>query len=166
MKLQYFPQNESILRQKSASIKNVDGDLNKKIKSMLKLMYEKKGVGLAAIQVGIKQRFFVMDISTENNQPLVFINPVIVAQEGEIEWEEGCLSIPDITYPTKRAAHVIVEGIDEKGNAFKRELTELASVCVQHEIDHLNGKLFIDQLSRLKYNRLKAKLLKEGKIDS
>ena len=128
---------------------------------MLETMYAAPGIGLAATQVNVQKRLVVMDISEEKNQPLVFINPEIepIGDEFE-EMEEGCLSVPGFYELVKRPAHVIIRAQDKEGQPFEIEDQELLAVCIQHEIDHLNGKLFVDYLSPLKRQRIRKKLVK------
>lgn len=139
----------------------VDDTIRQLVKDMLETMYDAKGVGLAATQVDVHQRVVVMDTSESREEPVVLINP-------EIEWlsdervtgEEGCLSIPGIYDSVERAAQVRVRALDENGNSRTIEADGLMAVCVQHEVDHLNGKLFIDYLSKLKRDRINTKIAK------
>jgi peptide deformylase len=136
------------------------------IDDMLVTMYEEKGVGLAATQVDIHQRIVVMDTSENNDQPLVFINPEIIATSDEISInEEGCLSVPGTYAKVDRHNTCTVKALDRHGKEFTLNVTELQSICIQHEIDHLNGILFVDYLSPLKRQRIQKKLEKEAKID-
>jgi len=140
------------LRQKSEPVKEIDGQLVNTIKKMSELMYNAKGLGLAANQVGITKRFFIMDISQREGKPVleVYINPEIISAEGEIIFEEGCLSIPGYFSKIKRYAKVFIKAYDINGNPFEKELTGIHAVVFQHEFDHLDGILFIDRLSPLK----------------
>jgi peptide deformylase len=124
-------------------------------------MYSAPGIGLAATQVNVPKRVIVMDLSENRNELIVFINPVIEALEGEIETEEGCLSVPGIVAPVSRSERITVSALNREGKSFRLEASELLSVCIQHEIDHLNGKVFVDYLSRLKQGRIRKQLLKE-----
>ena len=136
------------------------------IDDMLVTMYEEKGVGLAATQVDIHQRIVVMDTSENNDQPLVFINPEIIATSDEISInEEGCLSVPGTYAKVNRHNACTVKALNRYGKEFTLNVTELQSICIQHEIDHLNGILFVDYLSPLKRQRIQKKLEKEAKID-
>ena len=136
------------------------------IDDMLVTMYQEKGVGLAATQVDIHQRIVVMDTSENNDQPLVFINPEIIATSDEISInEEGCLSVPGTYAKVDRHNTCTVKALDRHGKEFTLNVTELQSICIQHEIDHLNGILFVDYLSPLKRQRIQKKLEKEAKID-
>ena len=129
---------------------------------MFETMYSAKGVGLAATQVDIHRRIVVVDTSEERDQPLVFINPEIIAQSVEQkEWEEGCLSVPEIYETVTRPDRVRVRAQNATGEFFEMECDELLAVCIQHEIDHLNGKVFVQYLSNLKLNRIKSKIKKQ-----
>ena len=127
---------------------------------MFETMYAAPGIGLAASQVDVHQRFMVIDVSEEHDQPLVFINPEILEREGEQVCQEGCLSVPGIYDDVERAERVRVRYQDADGATHEEELSELLAVCLQHEMDHLNGKLFVDYLSTLKRQRIRSKLEK------
>jgi peptide deformylase len=133
------------------------------VKDMFETMYQAPGIGLAATQVDHHQRIIVIDISDERNQPLCLINPKIIEKDGEIDWEEGCLSVPDYYQCVKRANHIKVCALNEQGEIFEIEADELLGVCIQHEIDHINGILFVDHLSKLKQKRLLEKTQKAAK---
>jgi len=124
-------------------------------------MYAAPGIGLAATQVNIHQQIIVIDISLEKDTPLCLINPQLIAEEGEQCGEEGCLSVPGIFEPVKRAATITVQALNQEGQEIRFIATELLSVCIQHEIDHLQGKLFVDHLSPLKRQRIRKKLEKQ-----
>lgn len=129
---------------------------------MLQTMYEANGVGLAATQVDVHERVVVIDISEERNQPLILINPEIVwASEQKHMGEEGCLSVPGVSDGVERSIAVRVQALDAQGQPYTLEATELLAVCVQHELDHLQGTVFVQYLSSLKRNRIKSKLLKQ-----
>ncbi len=156
------------LKQACAPVANMNGDLAQLVEDMVHTMYNAPGVGLAAVQVGIPQRIIVIDVDHEEpgKHLLKLVNPVITAHEGEVIWEEGCLSVVDYTAEVKRSAQIEVKAwtLDEKEIAFQAE--DLLAVAVQHELDHLEGKLFIDRISRLKrelYTRKVKKLLREGR---
>lgn len=135
------------------------------IDDMLETMYDEKGVGLAATQVDIHQRIVVMDVSEDGNEPLVFINPEIIKKSDEIFVnEEGCLSVPGQYAKVDRHEKVTVQALNRKGETFTLEGEELLCICIQHELDHLEGILFVDHLSPLKRQRIKAKLEKEAKL--
>jgi peptide deformylase len=149
------------LRTRAAAVQAFDAGLQQLIADMLETMYAAPGVGLAATQVNVHRQVIVMDVSAEKNEPQVFINAEILGVEGEELGEEGCLSVPDTFEQVKRAARVRVRAQDVQGAAFERELSGLAAVCIQHELDHLAGKLFVDYLSALKRDRIRRKLEKE-----
>jgi len=143
-------------------IEAIDARLQTLIRDMLETMYDAKGIGLAATQVDVHQRLVVIDVSEEHDQPLVLINPELLwASEERIKGEEGCLSVPGIYDGVERAAQVRVRALDEHGVAREIEAEELLAVCIQHEMDHLMGKVFVQYLSLLKQNRIKAKLRKQ-----
>ncbi len=127
---------------------------------MFETMYDAPGIGLAASQVDVHQRFMVIDVSEENDTPLVFINPQILASEGEEVHEEGCLSVPGIFAEVTRAERITVKALDREGESFELDCDGLLAVCVQHEMDHLLGKLFVDYLSPLKREMVRKKLAK------
>ena len=142
----------------------VDDRVRNIAQNMIETMYEANGVGLAATQVDIHERIVVVDVSEERNQAQVFINPEIVAQSMEKkEWEEGCLSVPEVYDIVTRPDRVRVRALNLRGESFEVECDELLAVCLQHEIDHLNGKVFVQHLSGLKQNRIKAKIKKQIK---
>ena len=152
-------------------VKNINGEIVKLLDDMLDTMYAAPGVGLAANQVGALCRIVVLDIDHENPRQNVYklINPVIARSEGEIVWEEGCLSVVDFTAEVRRAAEVEVVALDENQKEIKVEAKGLLAVALQHEIDHLDGKLFIDRISRLKrdlYTRRRKKMLRTGASSS
>jgi len=145
LKILKFP--DPRLRIKAKELKFIDKEINLILGEMKELMYEADGIGLAATQVGIHLRIFTFDISEEKNSPQVAINPKIISKSQEkIEFEEGCLSIPGLRLPIKRAKKIVVKWLDEKGNEYQKEIENLESVLFQHEIDHLDGKLIIDKL--------------------
>lgn len=145
-----FP--NKILTKKCRPVEGVDSEVRELVDDMIETMYDAPGVGLAAPQVGVPQRITVIDTSAgeEEGELHVFINPEIIEREGVIRWEEGCLSIPGVYENVDRSARVVVRALDRDGEPFELEATELLSVCIQHEIDHLDGVLFLDHLSRLK----------------
>jgi len=155
------------LREVCAPVADFGPELQKRIDDMFETMYAAPGLGLAAIQVGIFQRFLVMDVGINEGQivkrdPLVIVNPKIVSKEGQIEWEEGCLSCPDLVVPVKRSQKIEIEFQDRHGKAGKMSAQDLMAVCIQHEIDHLDGILIFDKLSRLKQDLYKQKLKREA----
>lgn len=131
---------------------------------MLETMYAAPGVGLAATQVNVHERLLVADVSEEHDQPLVLTNPEILSREGVAAREEGCLSVPGVFEEVERAARIRVRAVDVRGKAFEFDADGLLAVCVQHEIDHLEGKLFVDYLSELKRQRIRKKLEKDRKL--
>ena len=156
------------LKKIAAAVPNIDGTLVGTIEDMVETMYAAPGVGLAAPQVGLSQRVIVLDIDPENKGKhlIKLINPVIAEREGEIVWEEGCLSVRDFTAEVRRAARVLVRGYTPDQKEIAIEGDDLLAVALQHEIDHLEGKLFLDRLSRLKrdlYRRRLKKMEREGR---
>ena len=154
---------DSRLRTIAKEVDVVDDSVRALVKDMFETMYQAPGIGLAATQVDHHQRIIVIDISDEKNQPLCLINPKIIEKDGEIDWEEGCLSVPDYYQCVKRANHIKVRALNEQGETFEIEADELLGVCIQHEIDHINGILFVDHLSKLKQKRLLEKTQKAAK---
>jgi len=149
------------LRTRAQPVTRFDGALGTLIDDMLETMYAAPGIGLAATQVDVHQRVIVIDISEAHNEPLVLVNPQILAREGEASSEEGCLSVPGIFDDVKRASKVRIRAHDRHGNVWERDFADVLAVCVQHEMDHLEGKLFVDYLSDLKRERIRKKLSKE-----
>ncbi len=152
------------LRTVAKPVKTVNDDTRKLISDMKETMYHANGIGLAATQVDVHQQVIVMDLSEERNEPIVLINPSIVERDGEQVYDEGCLSIPEYYAPVKRAERVKITSLDEQGEIFELEAEGLLSVCIQHEMDHLAGKVFVDYLSRLKQDRVRKKLVKRAKL--
>ena len=161
LKIIRFPDDR--LRTKAVPVSNVSDGVRSFIDDMLETMYAAPGIGLAATQVNVHQQVVVIDISEEKNQPYCFINPVITKYDGEEVSEEGCLSVPEYFAEVKRADTVTVDALDRDGKKFTLDADGLLAVCIQHELDHLKGKLFIDYLSPLKQKRLRKKLLKQAK---
>lgn len=151
------------LRTKAVKVAQVDVALQRLIDDMFETMYAANGVGLAATQVNVHQRLVVMDVSEERNAPKVFINPEIIAHSGIEIGEEGCLSVPGMYDNVERAERVTVRALDREGNVFELNADGLLAVCIQHEMDHLEGKLFVDYLSDLKRTRIRKKLEKDQK---
>jgi peptide deformylase len=151
------------LRTRAQPVKQFDAELGRLIDDMFETMYAAPGIGLAASQVDVHKRVLVIDISDARNEPLEFINPEILAREGEAETEEGCLSVPGIFDEVKRASKIRVRWQNRTGAAFERDYDGMLAVCIQHEMDHLDGKLFVDYLSDLKRQRIRKKLEKERK---
>lgn len=168
LKIHKFP--DAVLKQPASPVENIDGSLNAFAESMAQTMYAAPGVGLAAPQVGDSRRIIVLD--TEHDNPgkhlLKLVNPVIAEAEGSIMWEEGCLSVVDFTADVARHDKVLVRAWTLDQKEIEIEATDLLAVALQHEIDHLDGRLFIDRISRIKrelYRRKRAKMIKEGKPD-
>jgi peptide deformylase len=152
------------LRTKAAPVTQVDDDIRRLIDDMFETMYAAPGVGLAASQVNVHKRIIVVDVSEKRDTPYAFINPTIDVLEGEQESEEGCLSVPGFYELVKRAQKVRVRALDRNGEPFELETDGMLAVCVQHECDHLEGKLFVDYISGLKRQRIRKKLQKQHRI--
>ncbi len=152
------------LRRKAQAVQRVDDQVRALVADMADTMYQAPGVGLAAPQLGVTQRVIVIDISEERNALQVFINPQILSAEGEQTLEEGCLSVPGIYDNVTRAARIRVQALGRDGNPFELQAEGLLATCIQHEIDHLEGKLFIDHLSRLKQQRIRKKVEKQERL--
>lgn len=159
LEILHFP--DPRLRIQAKPVKQVDNNIRKIVDDMLATMYEAPGIGLAATQVNIHQQIMVIDLSTERNQPLCFINPQILSSEGVTCTEEGCLSVPGIFESVERADQITVQALNQQGELFNLTTEGLLSVCIQHEMDHLQGKLFVDYLSLIKRERIRKKLLKQ-----
>jgi peptide deformylase len=149
------------LRTKAVPVDVVDDELRGLIDDMFETMYAAPGIGLAATQVDVHRRLLVADVSSDKSDPHVFINPAIVEKDGETVTEEGCLSVPGYYEEVKRAEHILVRYLDRDGRECEGEFEGLLAVCIQHEIDHLDGKLFVDYLSEAKRTRIRKKLEKE-----
>ena len=149
------------LRTIAKPVVRVDKTIKRQVKDMFETMYEAPGIGLAATQVNFHQRIIVIDISDQCNEPICLINPEVIEKSGEIQWEEGCLSVPDYYENVIRANDIKVKALNQNGESFELEASEMLSVCIQHEIDHLDGILFVDHLSKLKQKRLKKKTEKK-----
>lgn len=152
------------LRKVAQKIEKVDDNIRSVIDDMFETMYEEQGVGLAATQVDLHRRLFVADCSEDQNEPLVFINPEITEAEGHFKNDEGCLSFPGVYAKVERAERITVTALDKNGERFSRSAEGLLAICIQHEIDHLDGKLFVDYLSPLKRERIRKKLEKEQRL--
>lgn len=153
------------LRKKAAVVKTVDDKIKRLVDDMLETMYQSHGVGLAATQIDVHQRVIVIDVSEEKDDPLFLINPEIFEKDGIKESEEGCLSVPGFFEKVTRAEHIRVKALNREGQSFEFEARDLLAVCIQHEMDHLNGKLFVDYISPLKRQRIKKKLEKIHKME-
>lgn len=152
------------LKKVATPITQVDESLRKLVADMAETMYEAPGIGLAATQVDVHKRLVVIDVSEEKNELRVFINPTLSRCEGAQLGEEGCLSVPGIYDKVERAERVTVNYLDLEGQARTLEADGLLAVCIQHEIDHLNGTVFVDHLSMLKQSRIKNKLAKQARV--
>ena len=153
------------LRTRAAAVGVVDASIAQLIDDLLETMYAAPGIGLAASQVNVHKRVIVVDVSEERNDPHAFVNPVIELAEGRQEREEGCLSVPGFYETVQRADRIRVAALDRAGEPFELEAEGLLAVCIQHERDHLDGKLFVDYLSKLKRQRIKSKLKKAARSD-
>ena len=162
LKVLHFP--DPRLRNKALEVLDFNEEIKTISEDMLETMYEEKGIGLAAIQVNIKKRIIVIDVSEERDEPLILVNPVIIKEEGKEQMQEGCLSVPGYYETVERADNVDIRYQDVAGDEHELHADGLLAVCIQHEIDHLDGKLFIDYLSPLKQNRLRKKLSKIDKL--
>ncbi|TNG93813.1 peptide deformylase [Pasteurellaceae bacterium USgator11] len=154
------------LRNKAALVDKVDDAVRTIIDDMFDTMYHDEGIGLAATQVDIHRQIIVIDIEGDKQQQIVLINPEILASSGETGIEEGCLSIPGCRGLVPRKEKVTVKALDRNGNPFTLEADELLAICIQHEIDHLNGVLFVDYLSPLKRQRIKQKMEKQNRLNA
>ena len=150
------------LRTKATPVAQVDDAVRRLIDDLLETMYAAPGIGLAATQVNVHKRVLVIDISERHNEPHVFVNPVIEFAEGTQNTDEGCLSVPGFYEPVQRANRIRVAALNRAGDPFSLEAKDLLAVCIQHECDHLDGKLFVDYLSGLKRQRIKNKLRKQA----
>ena len=159
----HFP--DPRLQKVAQPVRAVDGRIRTLVADMLETMYEAKGIGLAATQIDVHERVIVIDVSEERNQPIALINAELLwASEERVKGEEGCLSIPGVYDGVERAAQVKVRALDENGQSREIEADGLLAVCIQHEMDHLKGRLFIDYLSAFKRNRIKTKMLKAERL--
>lgn len=152
------------LRTIAKPVEKVDAGIQKIVDDMFETMYDEEGIGLAATQVDIHQRIIVIDVSEERNERLVLINPELLEKSGEAGIEEGCLSIPEQRAFVPRAEHVKIRALDYNGKPFELETGDLLAICIQHEMDHLEGKLFVDYLSALKRQRIRQKVEKLDRL--
>ena len=151
------------LRTVAKPVVEFDDDLQQLVDDMFETMYEAPGIGLAATQIDRHIRMLVMDVSEDKSQPMCLINPEIIKADGDEEMDEGCLSVPGFYEKVHRAEHIRVRAADVTGKVKEFEADGIAAVCIQHEMDHLDGKLFVDYLSNLKRNRIRNKLVKQSK---
>lgn len=154
----HFPDPK--LRQKAAPVAEVDDSIRTLVDDMFETMYAAPGIGLAAVQVNVLKRIIVIDISEDKNQPQCFINPELIESSGDEKMEEGCLSVPGIYELVSRAKDITVRYLDRNGKTQELTVDGLLAVCIQHEMDHLDGKLFVDYLSEMKRNRIRKKMEK------
>ena len=152
------------LHKKASPVTKVDERIRRLAADMAETMYEAPGIGLAATQVDVHEQVVVIDVSEDKSQLLTLINPEILSREGEHEGEEGCLSVPGIYDMVKRAAKVRVRALGLDGQPFELDAEDLLAVCIQHKMDHLQGKVFVEYLSQLKQTRIKSKLAKKARI--
>ncbi len=160
-KLEILEYPDPRLRTKAKPVTDFGPELQRQIDDMLETMYAAPGIGLAATQVDIHKQLIVIDVSEENNQPLVLVNPEVVEKRGVEEMDEGCLSFPGVYAKVQRANEVKVKALDRHGQPFEVDTGELLAVCIQHEMDHIEGKLFVDYLSPLKRERIRKQLEKK-----
>ncbi len=163
-KLEILRYPDTRLRQIAKPVTKFNDTLRTLTANMAETMYDAPGIGLAAVQVNVPLRVVVIDISEEKNDLLVLINPRIIQQQGSVINQEGCLSVPEIYADVERAEQVTISTQNLDGKAYTFETDELLAVCIQHEIDHLDGKIFVDYLSRMKQERIRKKLLKELRL--
>jgi len=153
------------LRTVARPVKEVDTRIRQLIDDMFETMYEAPGIGLAATQVDVHERLLVLDVSEDKSLPMVFINPEILSSEGSQVYQEGCLSVPGIYADVKRAESIVVRALDRDGEGFEISADGLLAVCIQHEMDHLAGKVFVDYLSPLKRELVRKKLAKQRRLE-
>jgi len=161
-----YPQ--AVLRRKSEAVKEISEEIRDLIRDMKETMYSSNGIGLAAPQVGVNQRVIVVDVTPHQpeHKPFALINPEIVSGEGEVESTEGCLSVPGFLETIKRKEKVIARGLDEEGNEVEIEATGMLAICLQHEIDHLNGMTIVERLGPVKREIVRRRLKKAGRNQS
>lgn len=152
------------LHTRASAVEAVTDEIRSLVRDMAETMYAAPGIGLAATQVNVHKRVVVIDVTEDKSGLLALINPEIIARDGEQDCEEGCLSVPGIYETVTRAAHVTVRALDLEGQPFELEAEGLLAVCIQHELDHLDGKVFVEYLSNLKQNRIRTKLAKRARI--
>ena len=153
------------LRRKAIAVESVDEKIRTLVDDLLETMYDAPGIGLAATQVDVHKRVLVADLSEDKSAPFVLINPEILSRDGVEVTEEGCLSVPGVYEKVERAEHITVKALDRDGNSVEMEAHGLLAVCIQHECDHLDGKLFVDYLSELKRQRIRTRLQKARRLD-
>ncbi len=161
LEILHFP--DPRLRKKAVPVSKVTAEIRQLAEDMLETMYDAPGVGLAANQINVQKRVVVIDVSEDKSAPLIFINPEIIDKHGERDHEEGCLSVPEAYEVVTRADTVRVKALNLDGDIFELDAEALLATCIQHEIDHLDGKLFVDHISNLKRQRIKKRLEKQLK---
>ena len=154
------------LRTKAKPVQRVDDDLRQVIDDLFETMYAAPGIGLAATQVDLHERLLVVDVSADKADPHVFINPEILEKDGVLVTEEGCLSVPGFYEEVERAEHIRVRYLDREGKAVEKEFECMLAVCVLHEFDHLDGRLFVDYLSEAKRQRIRKRLIKDRRLQA
>lgn len=154
------------LRKLAKPVLEVDDKIRQLVSNMTETMYDAEGIGLAATQVDVHQQVIVMDISENRDQILILINPKIVKKDGEQVFDEGCLSVPEYYAPVTRAQNIEITALDQSGKQFELAAEGLLAICIQHEMDHLVGKVFVDYLSRLKQDRIRKKLIKRVRANA
>ncbi len=160
----HFP--DPRLRKKAVRVASIDSEIEQLAADMLETMYGEHGIGLAATQVNVQKRLIVIDLSEERHSPLILINPEITSKDGSEQMQEGCLSVPGFYETVQRAEHIRYQYLNLQGEPVHAETGDLLAVCIQHEIDHLDGKLFIDYLSPLKRQRLRKKIEKQARTQN
>ena len=160
----HFP--DPRLRRKAQPVQCVDTRVRRLVDDMFETMYAAPGIGLAAVQVNVPEQIITIDVSEQRDQPLALINPEILESQGQLQIDEGCLSVPEIYDTVERSEWIRFRALDRNGEVFEREAHGLLAVCVQHEVDHLRGKLFVDYLSALKRQRIRKKLEKQQRLAS
>ena len=154
------------LRKIAEPVKTVDDRIRTLVSDMIETMHDAQGIGLAATQVDVHEQVIVMQIPEDQDEPRVLINPTIIERDGETVYDEGCLSVPEYYAPVKRAESIKITALDEQGEIYELEADGLLAICIQHEMDHLQGKVFVDYLSRLKQDRVRKKLLKRARSET
>jgi len=154
---------DSRLRRQATPVEQLDATIQELVDDMAETMYAAPGIGLAAVQVNVAKQVIVIDTSETRDNLRVFINPTLIESDGDVETEEGCLSVPGVYAPVHRAEKITVRALDREGESFELEVDGLLAVCIQHEMDHLQGKVFVDYLSRMKQDRIRKRMIKEQK---